>query len=83
VIGGNNIKVSNVGLASGPCTAQNATRWRLKIEPSFMSVTYLCQVPKIKSVSSLMFSVLVAHFVFLQVLWKLFVVGVDFFMYRA
>jgi hypothetical protein len=30
-----------------------------------------------------MFSVLVAHFVFLQVLWKLFVVGVDFFMYRA
>jgi hypothetical protein len=81
---GNNIRVSGQGgLALKPLTSENATRWNLKADPSFMSVTYLCQVPQLKSTSSLIFSVLVADFVFLQVLWKVFILIVDFFMYRG
>lgn len=79
---GNNLKVSEVGLAAGPYTVQNKTRWNLRAEPSFMSITYLCQVPRLKSAGSLILSVLIADFVLLQVLWKLFVLCVDFFMYR-
>lgn len=77
----NNLKVS-AQLAQGPFTSENATKWDMKADPSFMSVTYLFQVPQLKSTSSLIISVLVADFVFLQVLWKVFVLVVDFFMYR-
>jgi hypothetical protein len=80
---GNNIKVSGQGgLALKPFTSDTALNWNLKADPSFMSVTYLCQVPQLKSTSSLIFSVLIADFVFLQVLWKVFILIVDFFMYR-
>jgi hypothetical protein len=80
---GNNIKVSGQGgLALKPFTSDTASKWNLKADPSFMSVTYLCQVPQLKSTSSLIFSVLIADFVFLQVLWKVFILVVDFFMYR-
>jgi hypothetical protein len=81
---GNNLKIweYHPELAQGPYTSQNASSWRLGTEPSFMAVSYLCQVPRMKSTSSLIFSVLIANLVFLQVLWKVFVLVVDFFMYR-
>lgn len=80
---GNNIEIRwQGGLALAPYTSNNASKWKLAADPSFMAVTYLCQVPRIKGTSSLIFSVLVADFVFLQVLWKIFILIVDFFMYR-
>jgi hypothetical protein len=65
-----------------PYTMAKASIWKLAAQPSFVSVTYLCQVPQLKSRSSLVFSVLIADIVFLQVLWKVFILVVDFFMYR-
>jgi hypothetical protein len=81
---GNNIKMSELHpeLAQGPYTSQNASNWKLATEPSFVSVSYLCQIPRMKSTGSLIFSVLIANLVFLQVLWKVFVLIVDFFLYR-
>jgi hypothetical protein len=78
---GNNMNVNNIGLAEGPYTEKKAADWKLAVEPSFMSVTYLCQVPRIKSTGSLVFSVLIADFVLLQVLWRVFILIVDFYMY--
>jgi hypothetical protein len=80
---GNNLKVEFlVTLAMEPYTMAKASIWKLAAQPSFVSVTYLCQVPQLKSRSSLVFSVLIADIVFLQVLWKVFILVVDFFMYR-
>lgn len=83
---GNNFKLSDYsGLADltfGPYTSDNASNWRLAADPSYISVTYLCQVPKLKSGGSLFISVLIADLVFLQALWKLFTLIVDFFLYR-
>jgi hypothetical protein len=81
---GNNIIISreHPGLAQGPYTPQNATNWALSFQPSCIAVSYLCQIPRMKSTSSLVFSVFIADFVLLQVLWEVFVLIVDFFMYR-
>jgi hypothetical protein len=79
---GNNIRVVDQKLAPGPYKSENATKWKLASQPSFMSVTYLCQGPKLKSTSSLIFSVLVADLVLLQLLWTVFILIVDFFMNR-
>lgn len=79
---GNNLKISETTLALTPYTAANATKYKLGIDISSISVTYLRQVPKMKSTGSLVFSVLIADFVLLQVLWKVFILIVDFVMYR-
>jgi len=76
---GNNLKYIP-GLAAGPYTP--TPNWTLGIDPSVISVTYLCQVPRLKSTGSLFFSVLVADLVLLQALWKLFILVVDFFVAR-
>ncbi|KAF2498475.1 hypothetical protein BU16DRAFT_295570 [Lophium mytilinum] len=41
------------------------------VNPSTISTTYLCQVPRQKSAGTLIIAVLVADLVFLQALWKL------------
>ncbi|KAF2027288.1 hypothetical protein EK21DRAFT_50362, partial [Setomelanomma holmii] len=79
---GNNIQVQKPGLAYGPFTSANAMNWKLSAQPSVVSVTYLCQVPHLKGTSSLVFSVLIADFVLLQVLWKVFILLVDYFAIR-
>jgi len=81
---GNNLKHKTAfpDLAAGPYTTSNASNWELGVHPSVISVTYLCQVPRLKSTGSLFFSVLVANLVLLQALWKIFVLVVDFFAAR-
>jgi hypothetical protein len=81
---GNNKRLRELhpGLAQGPYTPQNASNWTLSFQPSCMAVSYLCQVPRMESTGSLVFSVLIADFVLLQVLWKVIILIVDFFMYR-
>jgi hypothetical protein len=79
---GNNLKVADQLLAPGPYTSENANKWKLGTAPSFMSVTYLCQTAQLKGTSSLIFSVLVADIVLLQLLWLVFILIVDFFMHR-
>ncbi|KAH7084708.1 hypothetical protein BKA63DRAFT_548030 [Paraphoma chrysanthemicola] len=79
---GNNIRVQKPGLAYEPYNTTNAARWKLAAQPAGVSVTYLCQVPHLKSTSSLIVSIGIANFVLLQVLWKVFVLSVDFFMMR-
>lgn len=41
------------------------------VQPAYLSTQYLCNVPKMKSTASLIFSVVVADLVFLQALWTL------------
>lgn len=71
------------GLAAGPYTSSNASKWNISINDSVFSATYLCRVPRLKSSSSLIFSLLVADLVLLQALWKVFVVVVDAYMVRT
>ena len=52
------------------------------VTPSVISSIYVCQVPKIKSAGTLLLSVLIADLVFLQALWKLFTLLVDYGMIR-
>jgi hypothetical protein len=41
------------------------------VQPAYISTQYLCNVPKMKSTASLIFSVVIADLVFLQALWTL------------
>ena len=47
--------------------------------PSVISTSYICQVPQRKSAGNVFVAVLIADLVFLQALWKLFVLTTDWF----
>ncbi|EXJ73723.1 uncharacterized protein A1O5_03485 [Cladophialophora psammophila CBS 110553] len=49
----------------------------LGTSPAVISTKYLCQVPKRKSLGTLVVSILVADLVFLQALWKVFTLGTE------
>ena len=65
----------------GPATDDydtlKATTGPLGTTPSVISTQYLCTVPQRKSGGNLFVSILVADIVFLQVIWKLFTMIVD------
>ena len=67
-------------LAAWPMSSSNSSNWHLEIGSSTISTSYLCQVPRLKSTGSLIFSIVVADLVFLQALWKVFIVVVDWWM---
>ena len=52
------------------------------VTPSTISARYLCQVPVLKPIGSLIVSILIADLVFLQVLWKLLNWAVTFGLER-
>ena len=52
------------------------------VTPSTIAAQYLCQVPQLKSATSLIISILVADLVFLQALWKIFNLAVSFWLER-
>lgn len=46
-----------------------ATTGPLVVNPSIISANYLCQIPRLKTTSSLIWSILIADLVFIQALW--------------
>lgn len=52
----------------------------LGIIPSVISTTYLCQVPRLKSSTSLVVSVLTNNIILLSAMWKTFIIFMDFFI---
>ena len=69
----------------GPSTLQYGpfdASYTLDLTPSVISTRYSCQVPQRKSSGNLFIAILIADLVFLQALWFLFRLGVDFFFLR-
>jgi len=54
----------------------------LVLFPSVVSTSYLCQIPKTKSTGNLLMSILVADLIFLQALWKIYILVVDTFILK-
>ena len=52
----------------------------LEFSPAVIATKYLCQVPKLKSAGDILMSVLLADLVFLSLAWRLFTLGVDYFL---
>ncbi|KAJ0108970.1 hypothetical protein J7T55_005518 [Diaporthe amygdali] len=52
---------------------------QLGITRSVLATNYVCQLPRLKSTGALIVSVLVADLVLLQAVWKIYVLGVDYF----
>lgn len=71
--------VPDVFLASESYDPSNATE-QLGAPLSTFSTSYLCSVPQLKSTSSLFMAILIADLVFLQALWRLSKLCMDFFM---
>lgn len=67
--------------ASEPFNSLNTTG-TLGINPSVLAATYLCAVPRMKPTVTLIVSVLAADLVFLQTLWKLLNLVVDWWVKR-
>ena len=60
------------GPANTTYNGLNGPAGHLNTFESYIATTYLCQTPKLKSIGSIIVSVLVADLVFMQALWKLF-----------
>jgi hypothetical protein len=69
-------------LAREPYTAKTASQWDLGISGSTLSGTYLCQIPRLKSTGTLIWSVLIANLVLLKALWSGFEMVVDAILVR-
>ena len=67
------------GPAKDAFSTRNSTG-PLGIDPSVLTATYLCEVPRQKPMGNLMVSILIADLVFLQALWMLFKLVVELFM---
>ena len=59
--------------------AKNGSEYDLGIKASTLSISYLCQIPRPKPASSLVFAVLIADLVLLKGLWSLFTLSVGLF----
>lgn len=63
----------NLQLSGNVTAFYNMTGYSLpRVDPAYISTEYLCVVPKLKSVGSLIISVVIADLVFLRVLWAIF-----------
>lgn len=58
-------------------TAKGSTG-ALEVKPSVFVLDYVCQVPRRKAMGNLIVSVLVADLVFLQAVWSLYKIAVDY-----
>ncbi|ENH62318.1 hypothetical protein FOC1_g10015289 [Fusarium oxysporum f. sp. cubense race 1] len=70
-IWGDNLRVNTTeGLAHHAFTSKDASVKELGIKPSVISITFLCQVPRLKSRPTLIVSVIINTIVILSVLWR-------------
>lgn len=70
------------GPATNDYDALKSTTGQLGTTPSVISTEYICQVPQRKSTTNLLVSIIVADLVFVQTVWLLFKLAVDFFYLR-
>lgn len=71
-----------IGLSQKPFTASDPTASALRINPSVISTEYLCQIPRLKSTSTLVVSVLINDLVILSTIWKIAKLVIDHFLVR-
>ena len=67
----------DAGLATVPYVRHNSSQYQLNIHPSTLATNYLCQVPQLKAMSSLIVAVLIADLVLLQTIWRVFKLCID------
>ncbi|KAM0812776.1 hypothetical protein AB5N19_12767 [Seiridium cardinale] len=71
-----------VGLANIPFDPQESGTLQLGVSPSVFATSYLCQVPRLKSIGSRIVAVLINDIVLLSTLWKLFSFITNYFLTR-
>ncbi|KAF5673609.1 hypothetical protein FCIRC_7987 [Fusarium circinatum] len=77
-IWGDNLRVNTTeGLAHRAFTSKDTSRKNLRIEPSVVSTTFLCQMPRLKSRPTLIVSVIINTIVILSALWRLYQLLID------
>ncbi|CVK92113.1 uncharacterized protein FPRN_09761 [Fusarium proliferatum] len=77
-IWGDNLRVNTTeGLAHHAFTSKDSSRKNLGIEPSVISTTFLCQIPRLKSRPTLIVSVIINTIVILSALWRLYQFLID------
>lgn len=76
---GKNIANTQPGPATGDYATLRSQTGPLNLTASTINAKYWCQVPQRKSTGNLLVSILLADLVFLQSLWQLFKVGVEYF----
>ncbi|KAJ4250941.1 hypothetical protein NW762_011591 [Fusarium torreyae] len=70
---GDNLRINETtGLATRAFKSKDTSEKDLGITPSVISTTFLCQVPRLKSKSTLVVSVIINTFVLLSAIWKLY-----------
>ncbi|KAF9769451.1 hypothetical protein IL306_013115 [Fusarium sp. DS 682] len=75
---GDNLRVNTTeGLAHYAFTSKDPSRKKLGIEPSVISTTFLCQIPRLKSRPTLIVSVVINTIVILSALWRLYQFSID------
>ncbi|KAI1209371.1 uncharacterized protein F4807DRAFT_91589 [Annulohypoxylon truncatum] len=60
----------------------NATTGPLRVTPSVISTTYLCQVPELKSAGNLILAIIVADLVLMQGVWQLYKISAEWYLTR-
>ncbi|KAF5569722.1 hypothetical protein FPANT_13868 [Fusarium pseudoanthophilum] len=71
-IWGDNLRVNTTeGLAHRAFNSKKSSRNNLRVEPSVISTTFLCQIPRLKSRPTLIVSVIINTIVILSALWRL------------
>ncbi|GAP85845.1 hypothetical protein SAMD00023353_1401420 [Rosellinia necatrix] len=68
------------GPANGSFEELKDTTGPLRITPSVISTTYICQVPQLKSASSLILAIVVSNVVLLQVMWQLYKISTEWYL---
>ncbi|KAF5535783.1 hypothetical protein FNAPI_11964 [Fusarium napiforme] len=82
-IWGDNLRVNTTeGLAHHAFTSQDLSRKNLGIEPSVISTTFLCQIPRLKSRPTLIVSVIINTILILSALWRLYQFLINAILYR-
>ncbi|KAH7265661.1 uncharacterized protein BKA55DRAFT_590882 [Fusarium redolens] len=75
---GNHLRVDGAfGLADRAFTGEDSSARNLRINPSVISTTLVCQIPRLKSTPSLVASVIINTLVILSTLWKLYKFIID------
>ncbi|KAK6406379.1 hypothetical protein LTR81_018976 [Elasticomyces elasticus] len=71
------------GPAEAPFVAQSSTTGPLVLTPSKITAEYLCQIPQRKAVGNLIVGILVADLVFLNAVWQIFRLLVDWLALKS
>lgn len=55
---------------------------RLGTSPAVVATTYICNVPRRKATSTIAWSIIIADLVFLQAVWTMFKLAVEFYLFK-